>query len=130
MDWKTCFTGKKILVAEDDPLGRELMRDILGLMNCSVQFAEDGNQVIEMYQKEPFDLIFMDIRMPNKDGISATKEIRAAEKDGKRVPIIALTASILDEDKKNCVKVGVDDFISKPILLDELRQKMAKYLVK
>jgi two-component system, sensor histidine kinase and response regulator len=128
-DWKTCFKGKRILIAEDDAVSRDLMSDIFELMGCSAEFTVDGNQVVEKFQKGTFDLIFMDVRMPNKDGVSATKEIRALEKGGKRVPIIALTASILVEDRQMCIEAGVDEFISKPIHLDDLRSKMAKFLL-
>jgi CheY-like chemotaxis protein len=129
VDWKSCFQGKKVLVAEDDEINRDLMTDILGLMHCAFEFACDGAEAVEKFQKGSYELILMDIRMPKKDGITATKEIRALEQGKTRIPIVALTASLLEEDKRNCIAAGVDDFVAKPIHLEELRQKMAKYLL-
>ncbi len=129
MDWKTCFKDKRILIAEDDQVSRDLMHDIFDLMGCRAEFAVDGNDVVEKFKKGEFDLVFMDVRMPNKDGVAATKEIRALEKGGKRTPIVALTASILAEDRRVCVEAGVDEFVAKPIHLDDLRNKMAKFLI-
>lgn len=119
---------KKILVAEDDEMNRELMSDILQSMNLPVEFARDGNEAVHKFKQGKFDLILMDIRMPNKDGISATKEIRLLEPPGQRIPILALTASILEEEKQTCIEAGLDDFIYKPISLQILRNKITKYL--
>lgn len=122
--------NKKILVAEDDEMGRELMADIFEVMECKVDFAVDGVEAVKKFKEKSYDLILMDVRMPNKDGISATKEIRALENNNKRIPIIILTASILEEDKKKCFDAGVNDFILKPIRLEELRAKIRKFLDK
>lgn len=131
MDWKTCFAEKKILIAEDDALNRELMSDIFATMSCIPDFAFDGEIAVQKFKTQSYHLIFMDIQMPKKDGITATKEIRQHEKTTgqNRIPILALTASILDQDKRNCLAAGIDDFVSKPIHLTELRTKMAKYLL-
>ncbi len=120
------FAGKKILVAEDDEMNRALMEDIFQNMGCLFEFAVDGNQVVEKYKQEDFDLILMDIRMPKKDGIQAAREIRAMAK--KRVPIIALTASMVDHEKQTCLEAGIDDFIFKPIIIKDLKNKMTRYL--
>lgn len=129
MDWSTCFKEKKLLVAEDDRMSREMMKDILEMMNCKVDFAVDGNQVVEMFGKANYDLILMDIHMPDKDGIVATREIRALEQGKKRIPILALSASILHHDKEVALAAGIDDFIEKPVHLGELRAKMSQYLI-
>lgn len=126
MDWKTAFVGKKILIAEDDEMNRALMQDILEGMGCLFEFAVDGEEAVEKYKKGDFDLILMDIRMPKKDGIQTTKEIRAMQK--KRIPIIALTASLMDQEKESCVKAGIDDFVPKPIIIKNLRTKMGQLL--
>lgn len=129
MDWKACFIGKKILVADDDAINREMMGDIFAAMQCQVEYAADGVEAIAQYKKGKFDLILMDIRMPNKSGIEATREIRALENGSRHTPIMALTASLLEEDRQECLKSGVDDFVLKPIHLEDLRQRMAKAML-
>jgi CheY-like chemotaxis protein len=128
MDWKQCFIGKKVLVAEDDLVNQELMQDIFSSMGISIEIAKDGNEAVEKVKNGAFDLVLMDIRMPNKDGIQASKEIRSLE-NGKQIPIFALTASVLPSDKEEIILCGVTDFLSKPIDLNELREKMAKVLL-
>jgi two-component system, sensor histidine kinase and response regulator len=125
MDWKTCFKGKKVLIAEDDSVTREMMQDVFELMGCDFTFALDGNEAVEKYKEGKFEILLMDIRMPNKDGETAIKEIRALEKEGERIPIIALTASI----EKQLGDI-VDARIEKPIHLEDLRTTMAKLLLK
>lgn len=128
MDWKTCFQGKKILVVEDDAINRDLMNDILTQMQCQVTFANDGNQAIEKVKQDKYDLILMDVRMPGKDGIETTKEIKATENQNKSTPIIALTAATIDGEQ-GILNAGMIDMISKPIDLEMLRQKMSKVLL-
>ncbi len=129
MDYKTCFAGKKILLAEDDTTNQEMMKDILGGMQCQIEIAKDGNEAVTKFSQGSFDLILMDIRMPNKDGIQATREIRALEKGNKKIPILALTASTLNSERESIISAGVDDFLQKPINLEELRKKMAQHLL-
>lgn len=129
MDWKTCFQGKKILVAEDDAINRDLMNDILTQMQCQVEFANDGNQAFEKALSQHYDLIFMDIRMPNKDGMQVTKEIRASAGQSKDAPILALTASTTDSPEM-VQQSGMNGVIYKPLDLEKLRQKMAEFLVR
>lgn len=128
MDWKTCFQGKKILIVEDDAVNCELMRDILGQMQCQVDFAHDGNQGVEKATANKYDLIFMDLRMPNKDGMQTTKEIRNSQGQSKDVPILALTASTTDTEQA-MLGIGMNGLVNKPLDLEILRQKMAKFLL-
>lgn len=128
MDWKTCFQGKKILIAEDDSVSQELMKDIFQQMNCTVEIAKDGSEAVEKFKQGSYDLVLMDVRMPNKDGMEATKEIRAFEGSNRHTTIFALTASVL-ENKEPILQAGVDDLIPKPINIEELRNKMAKFLL-
>lgn len=123
MDWKNRFQGKKILVAEDDPINQQLMRDILEPMGIKVDLAKDGEEAIEKGTKETYDLILMDIRMPGKDGYQAILEIRA---QGKTLPILILTASIPDAQQPKAS--GYNDILLKPIDLNEMRNKLTKYL--
>lgn len=129
MDWKTCFQGKKILVVEDDSINRDLMQDILVGMGCEVDFANDGAQGVDKALATHYDLIMMDVRMPNKDGIQATREIRNSQGQSKDSPIIALTASTSD-DEQTIKKAGMSALVQKPLNLEHLRQKMAEFLVK
>lgn len=128
MDPQTSFEGKRVLIAEDDEVNRELMTDVMAFLHCAADMAKDGQEAIEKYKTNSYDLILMDIRMPVKDGIEATKEIRSLEKAPKRIPIIALTATTDPEDREKAVQAGIDDFVSKPIELKLLREKMQKYL--
>ena len=128
MDWKQCFKGKKILLAEDDEVTQEMMQDIFQSMNVEIIIANDGNEVVKKFQEGEFDLILMDIWMPNKDGMKATSEIRELEKGKTPIPIIALTASVLPSEKEAVLAAGVNTILFKPINLEELRNTMYKYL--
>lgn len=122
------FSGKKVLVAEDHFINRELISGILKLMDCEVVVAQDGEEVVAVFQSSPFDLVFMDINMPKKDGYQATKEIRNLGLTQSKVPIVALTAYAMEGDKEKCLDAGMDDYISKPIDFDHLEQILKKYL--
>lgn len=121
--------GAKILVAEDYFINQELIRDILELMECEVDIAEDGLETLKMYTKKEYDLILMDVQMPNLDGYDTTKEIRKREgQTNKRIPIIALTASALAEDSKKCLEAGMDAYLTKPLDIEKLEQTLKKYI--
>src|SRR5262245_22958287 len=113
------FPGKRALVVEDYFVNQEVTQDILELMGVDVEVAENGKEALELYQKEKYDLIFMDIQMPEMDGYQTTREIRRAEKDT-HVPIIALTAIALSGDREKCLEAGMDDYISKPIEAEKI----------
>lgn len=129
MDWTTCFEGKKILVVEDDSINRDLMKDILGQMKCQIEFAEDGIIAVQKATSGKYDLIFMDVRMPNKDGVEATKEIKASNTESKNTPIIGLTASVT-ENRDTLITAGMIDVVDKPLNLQQLREKMSKVLLR
>jgi PAS domain S-box-containing protein len=118
------FKGKRILLAEDNDLNAEIAMAILAEVGFEVERAEDGVVCVDMLQKMPcgyYDLIFMDVQMPNMDGYKATKTIRSM-KDSCRnnIPIIAMTANAFAEDKQNAFEVGMDGHIAKPISVDEI----------
>lgn len=129
MDWKTCFQGKKILVVEDDSVNRDLMNDVLTQMQCQIEFANNGAEAIQKATSQSYDLIFMDLRLPDKDGIEVTKEIRNSEGPSKNIPILALTASTTDTEE-SMKQSGMTGLVNKPIDLEKLRQKMAEALVR
>ncbi|NUM35545.1 MAG: response regulator [Candidatus Brocadiae bacterium] len=120
-----------ILVAEDVPVNMLLMKSLISniLPDAKIIEALDGIEAIEAMQKQKIDIIFMDIQMPGMDGIEATKKIREYEAEiNTHIPIIALTAGILKEEKEKCLGCGMDDFISKPINVKELMAVLKKYL--
>ena len=129
MDHKI-FQNKKILLVEDEPSNQELMLDIFENLGCIIHIAEDGNQAIQKFNENTYDLILMDAQMPDKDGYQTTREIRQIEKErySKPTPILALTANALSGDREKCLEAGMNDYASKPINLYELRKKMADML--
>ena len=107
----------RILLAEDMPANQMVTVKILEKYGHKVSVAENGDEAIEAWQREPFDLVLMDVQMPLVDGLSAAAEIRRQEaKNGKaRTPIIALTAYAMKGDRQRCLASGMDDYLSKPI---------------
>lgn len=131
MELKEIYQGKKILLAEDDPFCQELIIDIFDPYECEIEIAETGTEVLAKYMSTDFDLILMDIHMPEKDGFEATEEIRRIETENHKraIPIIALTADSLPETQKKCLEFGMNDYITKPIDLHDFRMMVAKYLM-
>jgi len=122
------FPGKRVLVADDYFVNQEVTQDILELMEFEVEVAENGKEAFEKHQASKFDLILMDIQMPEMDGFEATKAIRSEENQEKHTPIIALTANALTGDREKCIDAGMDDYITKPIEADKLEEILQKYL--
>ncbi len=113
--------GLRVLLAEDNLVNQKVASAILAKLGCSVEVAADGRQAIELFVGSEFDLILMDCHMPNMDGFSATREIRALGARGENVPIIALTADVLESSRERCLEAGMNDYLSKPIDLERLR---------
>ncbi|MDD2895271.1 MAG: response regulator [Aliarcobacter sp.] len=122
------FDGK-ILVAEDNPNNQKLIDILLGKLGLQVVLVANGEEAIEKYKQEKFDLILMDINMPIMDGVNATKEIRKIENDYYKIPIVALTANSIAGDKEKYLNQGMDDYLSKPIEFDKLVNLLKKYLL-
>lgn len=124
------FRGKRILLAEDNELNAEIAVAILEEAGFEVDCAEDGIICVDMIEKaasDYYDLILMDIQMPNMDGYKATQVIRRLpDKQKARIPIIAMTANAFEEDKKNAFKVGMNGHIAKPIHVEELFKSLAE----
>jgi len=118
------FSGH-ILVAEDAGANQVLIESLLKRVGLQVTIAEDGNQALQEALSKQFDLIFMDIEMPNMSGYEATKAIR---KKGLKTPIIALTAYAMKGDDEKCFAAGCNDYVSKPIVREKLLQILGKYL--
>lgn len=108
--------GLHILVAEDNVVNQRMVRRLLEKKGFVVHLVEDGLDVLTALERENYDLILMDMQMPVMDGIEATKKIRQREEGtGCHIPIIALTANAMPEDRERCIEAGMDDFLSKPI---------------
>ena len=112
--------GLRVLLAEDNEVNRFLGISLLEKLGCEVVVAEDGRQAVEAARRETFDLVLMDCQMPEMDGYEATARIREMDGPISSVPIIALTASALAEDRERCIYSGMSDFLSKPIVASEL----------
>lgn len=111
----------RILVAEDDPTIRQLMAILLTRAGIDCVTVENGRSAIEAWEQETFDVIVMDVQMPVMDGLTATRMIREMEvQRGGHIPIIAVTAHAMAEDREQCLASGMDDYLSKPIDVEQL----------
>lgn len=126
------FPGKKILLVEDYFINQEIVQDMLELMGCTVDIAEDGDQALEKFDAKNYDLILMDIQLPKKDGYEVTRTIRRKEQEQskKHTTIVALTANAMLGDREKCLDAGMDDYIPKPIELTTLESTLKKYFSK
>lgn len=123
------WPGGRVLVVEDDPLSRFVARGMLERYGCQVTLAEDGQQGLEAWGREEFDLIFMDIQLPELDGYGATRAIRASGESGRpRTPIVAMTAYALDSDRSRAEAAGMDGFLVKPVAPDQLERALSRFL--
>lgn len=110
-----------VLLAEDNPVNQRLAVRLLEKRGHKVLVAESGKEVVTAFRKQRFDVILMDVQMPDMNGFEATAVIRQLEKDSdRRIPIIAMTAHALKGDRERCLEAGMDDYISKPVKPDEL----------
>ena len=117
-----------VMVVEDEPMNMMLISEVLSRMGLRVIKANNGLQAISSLNENDVRLIFMDVNTPEMDGYTATQMIRMREDEKKNVPIIALTADALPEDKERCLDSGMDDYISKPFSLDEIKVVLRRYL--
>jgi signal transduction histidine kinase/DNA-binding response OmpR family regulator/HPt (histidine-containing phosphotransfer) domain-containing protein len=119
--------GLHILVAEDNPVNAEIAQEILRSLGCTVDHAEDGQAAIDAVARTRYDLVLMDCQMPNVDGYDATRRIRAAEAAGAPLlPIIAVTANAMMEDRRRCMDAGMTDFVAKPYRPDTLAEAIQR----
>ena len=120
--------GRRILAVEDDEVGRELVVTILRGAGYLVDTVVDGNSAVEAVGAGGYDLVLMDVQMPGMDGLGATRQIRTGEPEGRRVPIVALTAYALEEERQRCLEAGMDDFVTKPIEAESLVKTVRRWL--
>ena len=118
----------RILLAEDHPANQRLTAYILQSDAHVVDAVSSGRQALEAFIQQPYDLILMDVYMPEMDGLAATASIREHEsRYGGRIPIIGLTGGDMYEDRERCLQVGMDDYLSKPFRADSLRAHVARW---
>jgi CheY-like chemotaxis protein len=116
-------------VAEDNAVNVKVATRMLSKFGCRVDVAANGLEAVELYGQLPYDIVFMDCQMPEMDGFEATAEIRRLEQaDGRRVPIVALTANAMAGDRERCLAAGMDDFISKPIKETDLSRAIEHWV--
>ena len=126
------FSGRRILVAEDIALNREIAAGILSQTGAETDFAEDGLDCLEKIEAAPagyYDMILMDLMMPRMDGVDATARIRQLEDPVKAsIPIIAMTASVNEKERSAAIEAGMNAFTEKPVMVDSLFTLMQQYL--
>ncbi|RCW70076.1 response regulator [Pseudorhodoferax soli] len=118
--------GQRILLAEDNPVNREVAQDLLHLVGLVVETAWDGGRAVEMALSRQYDLILMDVQMPVMDGTEATRAIR--QRDGDGTPIVAMTANAFAEDRQACLDAGMNDHVGKPVDPEALYGKLLRWL--
>jgi len=125
------FGGKKLLVAEDVEINREILIALLEDTGLSIDCAENGDEALKMIEAAPdkYDIVFMDVQMPVMNGHEATRRIRALpERQRGRLPIVALTANVFKSDIEDCLASGMDDHLGKPLDIDRVIEKLRFYL--
>ncbi len=122
------WQGKLILVAEDNDINQKVIRQQLNLLGYAADIANDGREALKRLQNCDYALLLTDLHMPEMDGFELTKAIRSNETNKKHIPIVALTANALKGEKEHCLNAGMDDYLSKPVQLEDLRSVIEKYL--
>jgi PAS domain S-box-containing protein len=121
------FDGRRVLLAEDHPLGQDILFEMLEDMGCLVDVASDGTEAVACAQEHSYDLILMDMQMPRMDGLSATRAIRRIS-GHRNTPIVALTANAFVEDRQRCLDAGMNGHIGKPVTPATLAAVLAQWL--
>ena len=120
----------RVLVVEDNEDNQNLAQELLRRMGCAVEIVPDGHQALDKLAQADFDLVLMDCHMPRMNGYDATREIRRREADngGRHTTIVALTASVLPEERARCIEVGMDDYVLKPFSSRDLQRVLERWL--
>jgi len=108
---KPCGHRLRALLAEDNPVNQKVATRLLQKMGCRVDVAGNGREVLALLHRFSYDVIFMDVHMPEMDGLEAARTIRKRERNGSRLPIVAMTACAMAEDRERCIAAGMDGFI-------------------
>jgi CheY-like chemotaxis protein len=118
----------RVLVAEDNAVNRLLVKRMFEKLGCHIDLAGNGREAVEMAARLRYDIIFMDCFMPELDGYGASRELRELEQGDHRVPIIALTANAMADDRAKCLAAGMDDYLSKPVGLEDIRKALQRWV--
>jgi CheY-like chemotaxis protein len=110
----------RILLAEDNVVNQKLALRLLQQMGYRADVASNGIEVIESIERQPYDVVLMDVQMPEMDGLEASRRITAKRRPGERPRIVAMTANAMAGDREECLAAGMDDYVTKPIRVDEL----------
>ena len=121
------FSGL-ILVAEDNVVNQQVALGLLRKMSLKADVVANGLEVLKALKNIPYDLVLMDVQMPEMDGLEATREIRRLEEKDSGLPIVAMTAAAMQEDRDECIEAGMNDFLTKPVNLYKLADVLKKYL--
>ncbi|MCK9216424.1 MAG: response regulator [Firmicutes bacterium] len=116
------YSKAKILLVEDNEINFKLFSKILKNLNIDYDIAINGEEAVTAFQLNNYDLIFMDVQLPIMDGYEATKKIRELESGKRHIPIIAMTAYAMEGDREKCIEAGMDDYISKPVMLETVKK--------
>ncbi len=122
--------GARILVAEDNPVNQKLITEVLRIFGCELTLVENGKEAVSLFEKNHYDIILMDCQMPEMDGFEATRIIRSRERQAdveQGVTIVALTANARNEDRDRCLACGMNDYLSKPFTMVQLRNIIFKW---
>ena len=120
---------RRILLAEDNIINQEVICEMLRQLHCKITVVNNGKQALEYLQHAEIDLIFMDCHMPELDGFGATQAIRVLEQGTTRhIPIVALTADAMQDNRDLCIAAGMDDYVAKPMKIKELQEVLNRHL--
>jgi two-component system sensor histidine kinase/response regulator len=119
--------GARVLVVEDNDINQQVARELLEAMGLVVDLAEDGVVALEKLQGPAYDLVFMDMQMPRMDGLAATRALRQVERLA-TLPVVAMTANAMEQDRRECLAAGMNDFLVKPIDPDQLTQALLQWI--
>jgi CheY-like chemotaxis protein len=120
--------GLRVLVAEDNPVNQKVALRMLERLGVDPDIAANGREAVEFCALAAYDLVFMDCHMPEMDGYTATAEIRRQTANGKRIPIVAMTAEAMEGCRENCLAAGMDDYIAKPVRPEHLIEALRRWL--
>jgi two-component system sensor histidine kinase/response regulator len=120
--------SSRILLVEDDDVNQKYVLRVLQRNGVHADLAIDGRRAVDAVMKSQYDLVLMDVQMPRMDGLEATAQIRFREGSSRHTPIVGLTANALPGDRERCLAAGMDDYLSKPVSVEQLRNAICHWV--